>query len=68
MLEEEGMIVLPALEEISKEFFDAVEFLKKFNCTETEIHLNKALSEGKKYWLKDLRQRCWILITVLTRM
>ncbi|WP_126652481.1 adenylosuccinate synthase [Chryseobacterium aureum] len=48
MLEEEGMIVLPALEEISKEFFDAVEFLKKFNCTETEIYLNKALSEGKK--------------------
>ncbi|MBO9692269.1 adenylosuccinate synthase [Chryseobacterium sp.] len=48
MLEEEGMIVLPALEEISKEFFDAVEFLKKFNCTETEIYLNKALSDGKK--------------------
>ncbi len=48
MLKEEGMIVLPALEEISKEFFDAVEFLKKFNCTETEIYLNKALSDGKK--------------------
>lgn len=48
MLEEGGMIVLPALEEISKEFFDAVEFLKKFNCTDTEIYLNKALSEGKK--------------------
>ncbi|PWW30968.1 adenylosuccinate synthase [Chryseobacterium sp. AG844] len=48
MLEEGGMIVLPALEEISKEFFDAVEFLKKFNCTETEIYINKALSEGKK--------------------
>lgn len=48
MLKEEGMIVLPALEEISKEFFDAVEFLKKFKCTETEIYLNKALSEGKK--------------------
>ncbi len=48
MLEEEGMIVLPALEEISKEFFDAVEFLKKFSCTETEIYLNTALSEGKK--------------------
>lgn len=48
MLEEVGMIVLPALEEISKEFFDGVEFLKKFNCTETEIYLNEALSEGKK--------------------
>ncbi|MCD9617131.1 adenylosuccinate synthase [Chryseobacterium gleum] len=48
MLEEGGMIVLPALEEISKEFFEAVEFLKKFNCTDTEIYLNKALSEGKK--------------------
>lgn len=48
LLEEEGMIVLPALEEISKEFFDAVEFLKKFNCTETEIYLNTALSDGKK--------------------
>ncbi|WP_374465366.1 adenylosuccinate synthase [Chryseobacterium sp.] len=48
ILEEGGMIVLPALEEISKEFFDAVEFLKKFNCTDTEIYLNKALSEGKK--------------------
>ncbi|MDR6369721.1 adenylosuccinate synthase [Chryseobacterium bernardetii] len=48
MLEEEGMIVLPALEEISKEFFDAVEFLKKFSCTETEIYLNTALFEGKK--------------------
>lgn len=48
MLEEGGMIVLPALEEISEEFFDAVEFLKKFNCTDTEIYLNKALSEGKK--------------------
>ncbi|WP_353148880.1 adenylosuccinate synthase [Chryseobacterium sp.] len=48
MLKDEGMIVLPALEEISKEFFDAVGFLKNFNCTETEIFLNAALSEGKK--------------------
>lgn len=48
MLEDGGMIVLPALEEITKEFFEAVEFLKKFTCTETEIYLNKALSEGKK--------------------
>ncbi len=30
-----------------KNFFDAVEFLKQFNCTETELFLNKALSEGK---------------------
>lgn len=48
MLKDAGMIVLPALEEISKEFFEAVDFLKKFNCTETEIYLNKALSEGKR--------------------
>ncbi|MGN7864523.1 adenylosuccinate synthase [Chryseobacterium sp. 22458] len=48
MLEDGGMIVLPALEEITKEFFDAVEFLKKFTCAETEIYLNKALAEGKK--------------------
>lgn len=48
MLEEGGMIVLPALEEISKEFFDAVDFLKKFNCRETEIYINKALAEDKK--------------------
>ncbi|PKF74637.1 adenylosuccinate synthase [Chryseobacterium sp. PMSZPI] len=48
MLEDGGMIVLPALEEISKEFFDAVDFLKKFTCTETEIYLNNALSKGKR--------------------
>jgi adenylosuccinate synthase len=47
MLEKGGM-VLPSLEEISKEFFEAVDFLKKFNCTETEIYLNNVLSEGKK--------------------
>ncbi|MFZ4931835.1 adenylosuccinate synthase [Chryseobacterium sp. Mn2064] len=44
----EGGMVLPSLEEISQEFFEAIDFLKKFNCTETEIYLNKALSEGKK--------------------
>ncbi|AZA80885.1 adenylosuccinate synthase [Chryseobacterium lactis] len=43
-----GDMVLPPLEEITKEFFDAIEFLKKFNCTETEIYLNHALAEGKK--------------------
>ncbi|MEJ5105882.1 adenylosuccinate synthase [Chryseobacterium sp. MYb328] len=40
-------MLLPPLEEISKEFFEAVEFLKQFNCTETELFLNKALIEGK---------------------
>lgn len=44
----ESNMVLPSLEEIRKEFFEAVDFLKKFNCTETEIYLNTALSEGKK--------------------
>lgn len=46
MLTAEGM-ELPSLEEISNEFFEAVDFLKKFNCTETEIYLNNALAEGK---------------------
>lgn len=40
-------MVLPSLESIREEFFDAVEFLKQFNCTETELFLNKALAEGK---------------------
>ncbi|WP_300686568.1 adenylosuccinate synthase [Chryseobacterium sp.] len=44
----EGNMILPSLEEINNEFFEAVDFLKTFNCTETEIYLNKALSEGKK--------------------
>lgn len=43
-----GDMTLPSLESISEEFFDGIEFLKQFNCTETEIVLNKALSEGKK--------------------
>lgn len=43
-----GDMILPSLEEISSEFFDAVDFLKKFRCTDTEIYLNNALSEGKK--------------------
>lgn len=43
-----GDRILPSLEEISKEFFEAIDFLKKFQRTETEIFLNKALSEGKK--------------------
>ncbi|MGE8434074.1 adenylosuccinate synthase [Chryseobacterium joostei] len=38
---------LPSLEAITNEFFEAVEFLKQFNITETEIVLNKALSDGK---------------------
>lgn len=38
---------LPSLESITNEFFEAVEFLKQFNITETEIVLNKALSDGK---------------------
>lgn len=48
MLEDKGMVALPALEPIIEEFFDAIDFLKKFNCTETEIYLNNALSGGKK--------------------
>ncbi|MFP3598942.1 adenylosuccinate synthase [Chryseobacterium sp. SIMBA_029] len=43
-----GDMILPSLEEISSEFFEAVDFLKKFIRTETELFLNTALSEGKK--------------------
>lgn len=43
-----GDRVLPSLGEISREFFEAVDFLKKFRRTETEVFLNKAISEGKK--------------------
>jgi adenylosuccinate synthase len=43
-----GGMELPSLEEISNEFFEAVDFLKRFRCTETEIYLNNALAEGKK--------------------
>ncbi|KXH85926.1 adenylosuccinate synthase [Chryseobacterium kwangjuense] len=43
-----GDRILPSLEEISKEFFEAVDFLKKFQRTETEIFLNKAMTKGKK--------------------
>ncbi|MEG0926509.1 adenylosuccinate synthase [Chryseobacterium sp.] len=43
-----GNMELPSLESITTEFFDAVDFLKQFNITETEIVLNKALSDGKK--------------------
>lgn len=46
MLTDSGM-VLPSFEEMSKEFFEAVDFLKRFSCTETEIYLNTALNEGK---------------------
>lgn len=46
MLAAEGM-TLPSLEEISNEFFEAVDFLKRFQCMETEIYLNNALAEGK---------------------
>ncbi|WP_027375483.1 MULTISPECIES: adenylosuccinate synthase [Chryseobacterium] len=42
-----GKMTLPILEEITEEFLDAVDFLKRFRCTETEIYLNNALSEGK---------------------
>lgn len=41
-------IVLPSLEEISVEFFEAIDFLKKFTRTDTELFLNTALSDGKK--------------------
>jgi adenylosuccinate synthase len=41
-------MILPSLEEISSEFFEAVDFFKKFIRTETELFLNTALSEGKK--------------------
>ncbi|MGE8513498.1 MAG: adenylosuccinate synthase [Chryseobacterium culicis] len=43
----EGNIELPSLEDISNEFFEAVDFLKRFKCTETEMYLNNALAEGK---------------------
>ncbi|KFF22781.1 adenylosuccinate synthase [Chryseobacterium sp. JM1] len=43
-----GDMVLPSLEKISSEFFEAIDFLKKFTRTETELVLNTALSEGKK--------------------
>ncbi|WP_284460885.1 adenylosuccinate synthase [Chryseobacterium sp.] len=43
----DGGMVLPSFEEMSSEFFEAVDFLKRFNCTETEIYLNTALNEGK---------------------
>lgn len=45
---ENGNMELPSLESISQEFFEAIDFLRKFNCMETEIVLNKALSDGKK--------------------
>lgn len=44
----EGNMKLAPLEEISNEFFEAIDFLKKFTRTETEIFLNTAISEGKK--------------------
>lgn len=43
-----GDMILPPLEEISNEFFEAIDFLKKFTRTETEIFLNTAISERKK--------------------
>lgn len=43
----DGGMKLPDFETLCDEFFDAVEFLKQFNCTETELFLNKALVEGK---------------------
>lgn len=43
----DGGMQLPSLGSICEEFFDAVEFLKQFNCTETELLLNKALKDGK---------------------
>ncbi|KFF10781.1 adenylosuccinate synthetase [Chryseobacterium soli] len=43
-----GDMILPSLEEISTEFFEAIDFLKKFIRTETELFLNVALFEGKK--------------------
>ncbi|MGG5210741.1 adenylosuccinate synthase [Chryseobacterium sp. MIQD13] len=43
-----GDMIFPSLEEIRNEFFDAIDFLKKFIRTETEIFLNKALSDGKR--------------------
>ncbi|SHL50850.1 Adenylosuccinate synthetase [Chryseobacterium carnipullorum] len=43
-----GDTVLPPWEEISREFFEAIEFLKKFTRTETELFLNTALLTGKK--------------------
>lgn len=43
-----GDMILPPLEEISTPFFEAVDFLKKFRCSDTELYLNNALAEGKK--------------------
>ncbi|MBP2617015.1 adenylosuccinate synthase [Chryseobacterium jejuense] len=43
----EGGMELPSLQSIREEFFDAVEFLKQFNCTETELFLNRAVKDGK---------------------
>lgn len=43
-----GDMILPSLEEISSEFFEAIDFVKKFIRTETELFLNTALAEGKK--------------------
>lgn len=39
--------VLPALEKMAEDFFDAIDFLKRFKLTEAEIFLNTALSEEK---------------------
>lgn len=39
--------VLPAFEKMAEDFFDAIDFLKRFKLKEAEIFLNAALSEGK---------------------
>lgn len=39
--------ILPSLEKLCEDFFDAVEFLKRFEFIEAEIFLNNSLSEGK---------------------
>jgi adenylosuccinate synthase len=40
--------VLPSFETITEEFFDAVDFLKRFKFIDSEIFLNDSLREGKR--------------------
>jgi len=61
---------LPSLESICEEFFDAVEFLKQFDCTETELFLNKALknkqtvlAEGSQAALLDIDHGTYPYVT-----
>ncbi len=53
------------LEGLERAWFEGIETMKNLEFVDSEIYIDEAVKNGKKFWLKELKGRCLILILEL---